>query len=123
VKKRPINLNFFTLYFPITAWVSIAHRLSGILVFLCIPILLWMLQESLVSKERYQALMHLFQGRLAMFFLWGLLAALFYHLIAGIRHLLSDLHVSGSKQGAKTGARLVIGISVLLIAFIGYWLW
>jgi succinate dehydrogenase / fumarate reductase cytochrome b subunit len=123
VKKRPINLNFFTLYFPITAWVSIAHRLSGILVFLFIPVLLWMLQESLASKERYQALMHLFQVRLAMFFLWGLLAALIYHLVAGTRHLLTDLHIGESKQGGKRGACLVIGISALLIALIGCWLW
>ena len=123
MKKRPINLNFFTLYFPITAWVSIAHRLSGILVFLLIPVLLWILQESLASKERYQGLVHLFQGRFAMFLLWGSLSALLYHLVAGTRHLLTDLHIGESKQGGKRGAWLVIGISVLLIALIGYWLW
>ena len=52
--KRPINLNFLTMTFPITAIVSLLHRMSGIFLFLLIPLLLWMLQESLASEARWQ---------------------------------------------------------------------
>jgi len=123
VKRRPVNLNFATIHFPVTAWVSIAHRLSGILVFLLIPVLLWMLRESLASQERFTALVHLFSSPMVKISLWILLAALLYHWIAGIRHLLMDIHVGESKAGGKRGAWLVIVLSLIAFTLVGYWLW
>lgn len=123
MKRRPINLNFLTIHFPVTAWVSIAHRLSGIFVFLMIPTLLWLLQESLASKERFLSLVAIFNHSVVVIGLWLLLAALLYHLIAGLRHLLMDIHIGESKIGGRLGAWLVIGISFGLILLMGYKLW
>jgi succinate dehydrogenase / fumarate reductase cytochrome b subunit len=123
VKRRPVNLNFFTLHFPVTAWVSVAHRLSGIFVFLMIPGLLWMLQESLASEARFQSLGVFFSHPIAVVGLWLLLAALLYHWVAGLRHLLMDIHIGESKTGGRMGAWLVICISFGLILLLGYKLW
>lgn len=120
VKKRPVNLNFFTIHFPITAWVSIGHRLSGFFLFLMIPALLWVLQESLASEQRWQDLARVLQHPVLYWSLWLFVAALIYHLIAGIRHLLMDIHIGESKAGGKIGAWLVMGASLLLLAAIGY---
>lgn len=123
MKRRPINLNFFTIHFPITAWVSIAHRLSGLFLFLIIPFLIWMLQESLTSEKRFTALQSQLQTPLVQWGLWLLFAALFYHCVAGIRHLLMDRHIGESKKGGRLGAVLVIGISFVLFIISGYWIW
>jgi succinate dehydrogenase / fumarate reductase cytochrome b subunit len=120
VKHRPTNLNFLTIHFPVTAWVSVAHRLSGIFVFLMIPGLLWMLQESLASKERFLGIAGFFSQPVAIIGLWLLLAALLYHWVAGVRHLLMDMHIGESKIGGRVGAWFVICISFIFILLLGY---
>ena len=53
VKARPMHLNLFVIRFPITAISSICHRISGIWIFICLPFILLMLQESLASVESF----------------------------------------------------------------------
>ncbi len=123
MKRRPINLNLFTIHFPITAWVSIAHRLSGILVFLLIPLLLWMLQESIISEARFMRLSGTLGHPIMQVGLWLFLSSLLYHWVAGIRHLCMDLHVGETKATGRVGAWLVIIIFLTFCGVIGYWLW
>lgn len=123
MKERPVNLNILTLRFPITAWVSIAHRLSGIFLIFLIPLLLWGLQESLASPERFQALRQYFTQALVKIALWIFLSALFYHWLAGIRHLLLDVHVGESKSGGKRGAKLLILFAIAGSLLLGVFLW
>jgi succinate dehydrogenase / fumarate reductase cytochrome b subunit len=124
MKRRPINLNFLTIHFPVTAWVSIAHRLSGFFLFLIIPALLWMLQESLASESRFGDLKAILHTPLVYGCLWILLMALLYHLVAGIRHLLMDIHIGGeSKKEGRISAWWVVSVSLILFVASGYWLW
>ena len=53
MKARPMHLNLFVIRFPITAISSICHRISGIWIFICLPFILLMLQESLASVESF----------------------------------------------------------------------
>lgn len=115
MKKPPINLNLLKIRFPITAWVSILHRLSGILIFMLIPGLLWMLQESLASLDRFLALKKTLNQPLWMISLWVLFAGVIYHSLAGIRHLLMDLQVGNSKQKARFSAWVVLVLTIILI--------
>jgi succinate dehydrogenase / fumarate reductase cytochrome b subunit len=101
--------------FPLTAWVSILHRMSGLLIFLFIPYLLWILQESLGSVEGFYRLHVQFSHPFFSFLLWIGFAGLIFHLIAGIRHLLMDNHIGETKRGGKNGAMIVLGVSILLI--------
>jgi len=123
MKKRPVNLNLFTIHFPIPAWVSLCHRLSGIFIFLFIPGLLWIFNESLASGERFQALGLFFSHPGMRFMLWVLISALLYHLFAGIRHLLMDIHVGESKKAGRFSAFVVIIFSFIAIMVVGVWLW
>lgn len=121
--KRPINLNLFTIHFPIPAIVSILHRISGVLLFLFIPFLIWGLGLSLASQEQYDNV-HLFlTGPLMKLIVWGLLSSFIFHLIAGIRHLFMDMGIGETLNGGRLGAQLTLVISLVLMVLIGIWLW
>jgi succinate dehydrogenase / fumarate reductase cytochrome b subunit len=60
---------------------------------------------------------------LVTFIVWGILSALAYHMVAGVKHLLLDMGIGESKEAGPIGATVVIIVSVLLIAALGVWLW
>lgn len=124
VKRRPVNLNLLTLHFPITAWVSIAHRLSGISLVLLTPLLLWALQISLASEEQFIALNALLRKTpIIQLCIWMFLTVFLYHFIAGLRHLLLDLQVGDSKTGGRRGAQWLLIGWVICVGLAGYWVW
>ena len=108
---------------PITALSSILHRMSGVLLFIAVPFALWMLEQSLESQTSYEQLQHLLSGGLAKFIIWLVLAALSYHIIAGIKHLLMDIGIGESLEGGLTGAKIVLVVSAMAIIGLGVWLW
>ncbi len=112
--QRPVNLNFFTIHFPIAAIVSILHRLSGIFIALGIPALLMLLKTSLESKQQWDSLGVFFKNPWAIGVLSIFLFALIYHSIAGIRHLFMDIGIGDSKKGGRRGALLVLFLSFVL---------
>src|SRR5579862_1349975 len=95
--SRPKNLNLFTIRFPLPAIISILHRISGFVLFLLIPLMLWALDFSL-NESGFISLQEGFKSFCAKCFLWILLLPLCYHFIAGIRHLLSDIHIGNSRK-------------------------
>ena len=116
MNKRPLNLDLTTIRLPLTAILSIMHRISGIIIFFGMPILLWMFGKSLASEAEFMELQSLLDNMFYKFIFLGILAALSYHIIAGIKHLFMDRGYGESEQGAKIAGRLVILFS--LIAFI-----
>lgn len=121
--SRPVNLNLLSMRFPLTAIVSILHRASGVLLFLAIPLLLWVLQTSLQGEEQFLGITDHLDHLVWKLVIWLVLSALLYHLVAGIRHLLMDMHIGESKQGGRCGAQAVLAISGLLMILCGAWLW
>lgn len=121
--SRPVNLQLWTLRFPVTAISSILHRLSGFGLFLFIPLMLWGLQYSLSSSSNFSALSQLFSSFSMKAVLWLVVSALLYHIIAGIRHLFMDIHIGDSKQGGTIGAYIVLSLSILLSLVFGVYLW
>ena len=121
--KRPVNLDLSTIKFPVTAIASITHRVTGVAIFLALPILLWMLDRSLASPESFADLKELMTSPLVKLVGWAILAVLLYHLVAGIRHLVMDAGVGESLEGGRRGAKLVFIISVVLILLVGGWIW
>jgi succinate dehydrogenase / fumarate reductase cytochrome b subunit len=119
--KRPINLNPLTIRLPIMALVSIGHRISGVLVFLLIPMLLWALSLTLASPEGLAQVKDAFSSPIAQLILWGFFAALLFHLLAGTRHLLMDIHLGESLKAGRMSAWLVFLVTIcLLVAAIAY---
>lgn len=123
MKQRPKNLNLFTIHFPIPAIVSILHRISGVILFLFIPVLLWGLNLSLASQQDFDDLHQLLMQPWVKFIIWGSLAAFIYHFVAGIRHLLMDIHIGETLIAGRITAWATMIISLLLIVLTGVWLW
>lgn len=121
-KKRPINLNPLSIRLPLSAWISISHRLSGILVFLLIPLVLWGWQRSLASPEGLNQAKDLIVSSLGKFVVWIGLAGILFHLCAGCRHLLMDWRVGDSLKGGKIGACIVLLLSGGLILGVTFWI-
>jgi len=122
-KKRPVNLDISTIKLPITAYVSILHRVSGIALLGGVLLLLWMLDISLRSAEEFDSIRVSLEQPLMKIILWVMLAALSYHLVMGLRHLLMDLGVGESLEGGKLGAKLALFFSILLMILVGVWVW
>lgn len=121
--ERPVNLDISTIKLPLAAITSITHRISGVILFVGIGILLWMLDLSLSGKSGFNRLQDLLESPLVTFIVWGVLAALLYHMVAGIKHLLMDVGIGETKEGASRGAMLVVIVSSILIIALGVWLW
>tara|TARA_R110000868_G_scaffold6011_4_gene34946 strand:- start:1413 stop:1751 length:339 start_codon:yes stop_codon:yes gene_type:complete len=111
-----------TIRFPLPAIVSILHRISGVFLFLLIPVALWLLDFSL-TPEGFDVLHDWQDSFIAKFMIWGVMAAFLYHMVAGIRHLLSDAHLGSTRQGGKITAKLVFIVSIILVILVGIWLW
>lgn len=122
-KKRPININPLSVQLPVGACVSIMHRLSGLLIFLFIPLLLWMLERSLASPEGLNQVKDCLHSPVCSALIWIFLGGLAFHLLAGIRHLLMDIDVGGSLKAARCSAKAVLVGVTLLIVGAAYWIW
>jgi succinate dehydrogenase / fumarate reductase cytochrome b subunit len=122
-KKRPVNLNLFSFQFPLPAITSILHRITGLVLFICTPFLVWMLHESLASPEQFDHLVSMLQSVPAKIALLAVLTGLIYHMFAGIRHLFMDAQIGETLKGANIGAALTFILTFLCMVFIGYWLW
>lgn len=122
-KNRPVNLDISTIKLPITAYVSILHRVSGVVLFAVVAILLFMLDSSLESAEGFAAVKEGLQNPVCQFVVWASLAALAYHMVAGIRHLIMDAGIGETLEGGQTGAKIALFVAVVLIALVGVWVW
>lgn len=121
--KRPVNLDMTTMKFPVMAIASILHRLSGVVLFLLLPVMLYFLTLSLGSPESFAHLQHLFTFVHFKLILWAFSAAMIYHLLAGIRHMIMDLGYGEELNAGRLSANIVIVLAVILTIFLGLWIW
>ena len=122
--QRPVNLDLTTLHYPPMAVASILHRISGVVLFLGMPILLYWLHCSLVSPESFLHLKATLAHAPGNLVLWLISSALVYHGVAGIRHVLMDCGLlPESLPMASHTAVITLVVSILGIIFLGVWLW
>ncbi|MDW6093474.1 succinate dehydrogenase cytochrome b556 subunit [Vibrio rhizosphaerae] len=120
---RPVNLDLQTIRFPITAIASILHRVSGVITFVAIGILLWLLSVSLSSPEGFQYASELVGGFFVKFILWGILTALSYHIVGGVRHLIMDLGYFEELESGTQTAKISFAVTVVLSLLAGVMVW
>lgn len=117
--NRPIFLNLARIRQPITALISITHRVAGILLFFSLPFVIYLLDMSLSSMRGYlQAQAILAHGAvklLCTLVLW----ALAYHMFAGVRILFIDLGFGVDRAEAHRSAWVVVVGAVIAFALIG----
>ena len=121
ISKQPKNLNLFLIRLPLPALVSILHRMSGVLLFLLMPLLTWVLCASLSSILYFNKIILILDTWpikiIQVFFIW----ALIHHLMAGLRHLLLDLQIGNDLILARLSSKTVLLISFFLTVIVGYW--
>ena len=130
IKQRPGTMRLIdaTQYrLPPAGWVSILHRVSGIIMFVLLPFIIWLLDNSLNSDITYQYIADVFVGGLGFvpgwFFKLVVLSLIWsdlHHFTAGVRHLYMDATHSVSKEFGRTSAVATLAISLLLTAALGF---
>ena len=131
-KKRPEfrNINAFkdltTYRLPPAGWVSILHRVSGLLMFLLLPFIVWLLDASLTSELSFERFTSAFSvgigfvpGALVKLVVLGLIWGYLHHFIAGVRHLYMDMTHSVSKEFGKSSAQVTLVLSLGLTVVLG----
>ncbi len=122
-KQRPKHLALHLIKLPLPGIVSILHRISGLMLFIALPLLLLMLQYSLRSIETYTQLMTVLANPLLKVMLLGLLWAFLFHFCAGLRYLAIDMHRVRDLAQAQSSSKVVIAVSLILTVFMGVKLW
>jgi len=130
--KRPEfrNINAFTdlptYRLPPAGWVSILHRISGALMFLLLPFIIWMFDMSVSSEISFAKFKFAFNVGLGFVPGWfmkllalALIWAYLHHLIAGIRHLYMDVQHAVSKEFGRSSALATLGLSIALTLVLG----
>ena len=99
---------------PAAGMVSILHRISGAMMFLLLPFILYLFDLSITSEISFASLQgfasHWFVKLLILAISWGYL----HHFCGGIRHLIMDAHIGLSKEGARQSANMVFAVSLPL---------
>ncbi len=122
-KARPVYLNLLEIRQPIPAVVSILHRASGALLFFAgIPALLAIVAASR-TPEGFAGLTSALANPLAKLALLVLCWAYLHHLLAGVRHVLQDVHVGAGLPAARRSASLVFALGLLLTLAVAVRLW
>lgn len=131
-KKRPEfrNINALvdlpTYRLPAAGFVSILHRISGLVMFLLLPFVVWMFDTSVsseISFAKFKAAFNIGVGfvpgilvqLVALVLIWAYL----HHLIAGLRHLYMDANHAVSKEFGKSSAVVTLVLSLGLTAALG----
>jgi succinate dehydrogenase / fumarate reductase cytochrome b subunit len=111
---------------PLAAWVSILHRVSGALMFVLLPFVIWLFDESVTSEISYERFTTAFgagigfvPGMLVKLAVLGLIWAYLHHFIAGVRHLWMDMTHSVTKEQGRSSAVVTLVLSLLLTAALG----
>ena len=112
---------------PLAGWVSILHRVSGLVMFVLLPFIIWMFDTSLTSEVSYSQFTGVFLGGAGFVPAWfiklaclALIWAYLHHFIAGLRHLWMDVsHAAVSKEFGASSAMVTLVLSILLTLALG----
>ena len=122
-KRRPVFFNLMQIQMPVGALTSITHRVTGVFLAISVPFGIYLLDLSLQDPQSYAQVISLFDEltfrAAAIVFVW----VLTHHLLAGIRHLLSDIDVGSQLPASRRSAWAVNlgGIAVALLALGVLW--
>jgi succinate dehydrogenase / fumarate reductase, cytochrome b subunit len=131
-RQRPVHRNIHisqivSYRLPPAGIVSILHRVSGAMMFLLLPFVIWLFDKSLSSEISYEqftsafvAGLWIFPGWLLKLVVLGLIWAYLHHFIAGLRHLWMDATHAVTKEFGHSSALFTLGSSVLLTLVLGY---
>lgn len=116
---RPVFLNLFKIRLPLSALISIKHRISGVFFFFMLPLLLYMYALLPLAKE-----LSIFSSQTwVKCLLWLQINAFLYHFLAGMRHLFFDFGSEHSKRVIFLSSLMVLFFSSILMVWSAWLLW
>lgn len=121
-KQRPVNLEL-TSFMPASAIASILHRVSGVVFFFALIFVIVAWTISLQSPESFELAKSLMQGVIGKVIVIAILAALSFHTIVGLRHLVMDMGYWEELESGNLSAKLSIAIWVVTVILAGVWIW
>jgi succinate dehydrogenase / fumarate reductase, cytochrome b subunit len=132
LKERPVFRNIHVSQIvayrlPPAGIVSILHRVSGVVMFLLMPFIIWMFDASVTSEISYSQFKAAFAAGVGFLPGWflklvvlGLIWAYLHHLIAGLRHLWMDATHAVTKEFGHLSAIVTLALSVALTLALGF---
>ena len=123
VKPRPVFLEIPNIRLPIPGIVSILHRISGVGLFIMLPVLLYLLSGTLSRESAFETYRAIVSNPLVKLILIGVLWAYLHHLLAGVRFLFLDAHKGLELNTARNTAKLVFTAALVLTVVLGAVLW
>jgi succinate dehydrogenase / fumarate reductase cytochrome b subunit len=117
---RNVSITDITMNYkqPPSAIVSILHRISGFVLFLALPFLLYLFQQSIVSEISFAHFSGIVSHPFAKLVILGLSWGYLHHFCAGIRHLFMDNHMALDKDASQRTARYVLAVSLALTVLV-----
>jgi len=111
---------------PAAGVVSILHRISGVIMFVLLPLVIWLFDVSVTSEISYERFTAAFSAGIGFVPGWfvkltvlALIWAYLHHAIAGVRHLWMDATHSVSKQQGHSSAIVTLAGSIILTLLLG----
>ena len=118
IKKAPVFLDLRQINMPPAALASIGHRVSGVIIALAVPFLLYLLDHSLSSQEGFNQTTLLMESLTAKTLIFLLLWGFIHHLYAGVRFLFMDIHIGVNRESSRLTALIVLIASPITTLFI-----
>ena len=101
---QPFFLNLLQIQMPVGAITSILHRLTGVLLAVGVPIGMFLLWRSLHGEAGFAQVMSLLHHRAFQAVVVLLVWALSHHVLAGVRHMLTDINIGSTLHKARRSA-------------------
>ena len=130
IKKRPGQMRLIdaTQYrLPAAGWASILHRVSGLVIVILLPFVIWMFDTSVTDEVSFDQFRTAFTGGIgfvpafvvklaALALIWGFVQ----HFCSGVRHLYMDFTHAVDKEFGRVSALVAIGIAAALTLVFAY---
>ena len=103
---------------PLAGLISILHRVSGAMMFLLLPFILYLLDQSLLSEGTFDYFKGIVDNWFVKLVILAVSWAFLHHFCAGIRHLIMDNHIGIEKNSSRQSAVGVFAVSLPLTALV-----
>jgi succinate dehydrogenase / fumarate reductase cytochrome b subunit len=120
MRERPLSPHLGVYRFMYTMALSIAHRITGVVLSVGFVLFVWWLMAAATGASAYEGAVRVLSHGFVQLLLAGWLLAFVYHLCNGIRHLTWDAGLGLEKHEARRSAAVTIVATLVIAGVLGY---
>ena len=122
-QNRPVNINLLKIKLPLSAFLSITHRISGILIFfIVLPVSVFIFSELTQSQNSFDNFMITYHKNLGIKYgCIGLILIFQYHIFTGIRHILMDFHILNETLSSSHKSSVITLVLFMVNTLLTLW--